>query len=382
MGYRPFGSLRFVLALMVVISHSWGLSSADPHFIARIGLGNVAVMSFFVLSGFIITEALVVFYAGRPAAFIGNRLARIGPPYWAALAASVAIHAVMSRHGTAMPDGALASANVLENALAIFPRPGFLRLSETGPLYGFVRFYWAIYVEFVFYLAAFAIAAVLLLPVLRARDKWVVVAACVIAAWLHLSREYVPSLAAGLYFPGFDAFTFAPYFVAGVCTYFWVSRQSRLALLGFAVSGGLAVLHFSRYVQQKAPLSLEWASKLGAPQNLVPTARFVFVLWLIWKLASVRADKASLELDWKLGNFSYPLYLNHFAVVVFLTSLALPVSAGLQLTAIMGSLLLSWTLMNVVETPMAPLRDRLRGRPLAPSPPVVMTEVGTSPPNC
>ena len=59
----------------------------------KVGLGNVAVVSFFVLSGYVISEAVDVFYRGRPAgSFIGDRALRFGAPfYWAALAVSVIV---------------------------------------------------------------------------------------------------------------------------------------------------------------------------------------------------------------------------------------------------------------------------------------------------
>src|SRR4051812_5622231 len=52
-GYRPFGSLRFFLAASVVVSHSMPLEAPNS-FLAQMGIGNFAVMGFFVLSGFII----------------------------------------------------------------------------------------------------------------------------------------------------------------------------------------------------------------------------------------------------------------------------------------------------------------------------------------
>src|SRR3546814_14922574 len=101
--YRLFGSFRFVLALLVVVSHTWALTFADDNFLPRIGIGNVAVMGFFILSGFIIAEALTTFYAGRPGALLGNRLARIVTPYWAALIVSVGIHAALTTLGVVQP---------------------------------------------------------------------------------------------------------------------------------------------------------------------------------------------------------------------------------------------------------------------------------------
>ena len=64
--YRFFGSFRFFLALLVVISHSLVLGG-DKYvlYLKPWGLGNAAVMIFFLLSGFIIAEATDKFYKGN-----------------------------------------------------------------------------------------------------------------------------------------------------------------------------------------------------------------------------------------------------------------------------------------------------------------------------
>jgi peptidoglycan/LPS O-acetylase OafA/YrhL len=62
--YRLFGSYRAALAFAVVVSHS--LPMLGQTFLQQVELGNIAVMSFFILSGFIIAEAGSTFYKGRP----------------------------------------------------------------------------------------------------------------------------------------------------------------------------------------------------------------------------------------------------------------------------------------------------------------------------
>lgn len=72
--YRAFGSFRFLLALTVVVSHSaWMLSGTGlGQALSGARLGSSAVLGFFVLSGFVMSEASS-FYAGRPSAFMRNR---------------------------------------------------------------------------------------------------------------------------------------------------------------------------------------------------------------------------------------------------------------------------------------------------------------------
>lgn len=80
--YKFFGTFRLLLALAVFFSHShWLLFSKDTSLqINKLGVGGIAVMAFFVLSGYIISEASATFYRGRPFPFLLNRLLRLLPP--------------------------------------------------------------------------------------------------------------------------------------------------------------------------------------------------------------------------------------------------------------------------------------------------------------
>ena len=368
--YRPFGALRFLLALAVVASHTFEMAFADGHLVRRIGIGNIAVMSFFILSGFIITEALTTFYANRPFAFMANRLARIVPPYWAALTVSVVIHAALAWHGPVrmsptetMPPSAFDAVNLIENALAIFARPSELTFVQDHPFYGFVRFYWAIYIELLFYGAVFVVAALAAIPSVKRRQLGpaIAIAAITGATVLHISGEYAGREL--LAFPGRWGLTFTPYFLTGVFLYFSLTHWSRAALIGLAISYGLMALHFSRYVQHKIPLSDAWAHGLLEPGNAIPILMLLGVPGLLKTLAYTRAGRIA-PIDWRLGSLSYPIYLNHWVVIVALYTLTDEHGYTVQATAIAASIALSWLLMHVVETPMASLRDRLRGRPL------------------
>ena len=101
--YRPFGALRLGLALLVVAQHFQHLLPEDQRTaFHRLGLGAVAVAVFFAISGFVVAEANAVFYPGRPGAFLANRLLRVVPPYFAALALSVLVHAALWQAGTVL----------------------------------------------------------------------------------------------------------------------------------------------------------------------------------------------------------------------------------------------------------------------------------------
>jgi peptidoglycan/LPS O-acetylase OafA/YrhL len=89
MEYRPtLGTYRFALAWIVFLSH---IVPRPLHFMYTMVHGLITVMMFFVLSGYLISNALETFYAGRVRDFVTNRCLRLYPAYWVVFAVTVAI---------------------------------------------------------------------------------------------------------------------------------------------------------------------------------------------------------------------------------------------------------------------------------------------------
>lgn len=114
-------------------------------------------MGFFVLSGFIISEALEVFYQNRSGAFLLNRLLRLIPPYVASLIFSIATHCLLVAYSEPKyfdyantPEGMFSLINLFGNALLPFVWYGLDKIA-LEPSYPFVRYVWAVSVEWWFY---------------------------------------------------------------------------------------------------------------------------------------------------------------------------------------------------------------------------------------
>ncbi len=61
-----FGTLRFILALLVVGCHTdWFVSQIEVTGARELDLGGMAVIVFFILSGFVMTATVRRYYAGR-----------------------------------------------------------------------------------------------------------------------------------------------------------------------------------------------------------------------------------------------------------------------------------------------------------------------------
>src|SRR5260370_5604550 len=103
-----FGSLRFLLGYLVVLSHLVG-----SDYLAHVGF--YAVRGFFVISGFVITAALNEVYGFDAGRFWANRLLRLLPPYYVVCLLTLALLALvptaagqfLSYWRAAAPQGAL-----------------------------------------------------------------------------------------------------------------------------------------------------------------------------------------------------------------------------------------------------------------------------------
>lgn len=163
-----FGTYRTILALMVVVGHLLQVEF----------LGSLAVMGFFVLSGFLMTAIMHESYgysASGRGRFVLNRCLRLYPTYWLACAVSLGVIAwcgaeyVKSyRAAIAVPRDTVA---ILANLTIIFP--DFFPFQFTPRL---SLPTWALTVELCYY-------ALICLGASKTRKRAV--------AWLSVSVVYV-----------------------------------------------------------------------------------------------------------------------------------------------------------------------------------------------
>ncbi len=336
--YRPFGILRTTLAGLVMLHH-FGIHLAGPDLAAalrQIDLGRLAVVVFFVLSGFVIAEAAVTFYSGRPLAFASNRLLRIVPPLFAAILLSLLLQTMLNTAGVLQPlEGEHVTAanlgwhGLLVNTLALLPGT---RLFGLQPDYLLIRYIWTIRVELLFYITV-AIA----LGILK-----------------HASSA--PALLLGaicciypLFWPDGGAFEFAGYFGCGVTFYLLLSNQGyRPALV---VLLGVSLIAAFRQLVQDAEPGFELTSALI----------LAALLGLIALLSAVtRLSSPLRRLDQAIGGLSYPLYLNHYVVGTLAASLWPVPGIPRLLVATGAALLLAVGMDWCVEPLLTRVRARIR----------------------
>jgi len=338
--YRPLGALRFMLALMVMVRHFEHLLRPPvPSCLRDAGLGMVAVAVFFVISGFVVAEAGIVFYSARPLSFFLNRLLRVVPPYLAALALAVAVQAGLFYCGRLHVWDFPAVVSPLEPRLiaagVLGLVPGFQTRYLAGVDFEFIPFVWTLRVEMAFYGAA--LAALVLANKFAKRqviEKLLVLA--LLACGLFLLQGRPGLLSCG------------PMFLLGVsgCLLLHRFEMRRLALTAACLV--MTGPGFASYVQHGTPM-------LGLQLALI----FMLLGVMAWfVLRPVRPWPKAW--DRRLGDLSYPLYLNHYVVGIFLYDTTRLRGPGIFAVGVVVSVALAWLMSRAIEAPLKGLRAQVR----------------------
>lgn len=216
--------IRLVLALAVLVHHSWPLTgtAGEPIFAGET-LGGWAVSGFFVISGYLITGSR---FSHRLGDYLVHRLARIMPAFIVCLLTMVVFFApigyVMAKgslsgyFGTATsPLNFLISNLTLKmNHYDIAGTP--LNVPYAGAWNGSL---WSLYYEFLCYLV---VAALGCFAVFR-KSPWFLTALFVVSVLMQANMEFINKYTNG----NFDVvllFKLLPFFLGGAVVFVWKSR--------------------------------------------------------------------------------------------------------------------------------------------------------------
>ncbi len=171
------------------------------------------------------------------------------------------------------------------------------------------------------------------------------------AAW-PVMAAIAAALAASLAFlllahrPG--ALGTAPMFLLGVALYLRDARPAPTRTSLLAVTIAVAAAGFASWRQHGAPLP--------AVQFPILALLLALFAWLLTKAAA----GGHKRLDRRLGDLSYPLYLNHYAVGIAASSLLPRLGWTLYIVSIAAAVLLSAAAERLVDRPVRVLRNRIR----------------------
>jgi exopolysaccharide production protein ExoZ len=346
--------LRGLAALAVVVchiaGHFYGFTRISPGPEKLFGwLGEFGVALFFVISGFCIRlpEARALHTHGKVRLdvreFLARRFLRIAPPYWLALAASIAVGALVK---TELIDGAHSPTDVAAHLLA-------LHTLLPSTFAGTNGVFWTIGLEVHFYLAYLLFAN-------RPARVWTAAALLVLGLVIFgvaskLLASANPWRTVG---QAFFLTSFWQWYLGALIADWWVKRP-RTAPMG--------ALWLARIAAVLATLSLGLIDprvmELHVTGWILPFGAAAIVVLFVMQPAQTRADPKGLEPLNALGRASYSLYLFH-PVALSLTAyavlrLALPVWAGAS-ACLALSLLLAAASYSLIERPLLSWRARLR----------------------
>ncbi|MDB5461042.1 MAG: putative acyltransferase [Caulobacteraceae bacterium] len=346
--------LRGLAALAVVIchiaGHFYGFTRDSPgpeRLFAWLGQAGVAL--FFVISGFCIRLPEARALAGGGVVrldvreFLARRFIRIAPPYWLALAASIAVGALIE---TELIDGARGPVDIAAHALVLHTLWPSTFLGTNGV-------FWTIGLEVHFYLAYLLFAN-------RPARVWT--AAALLALGLAVFGAASTTLPADnpwrIVGQGIFLTSFWQWYLGALIADWWVQRRP---------AAPAAVLWMARAVAVAAALSLGLADPrvLGLHINgwILPFAAAAIVALFVVRPAHSPAPSRLLEPFNLLGRASYSLYLFH-PVALSLAAFAilqgaLPAWAG-PATCLALAILLAMASYALVERPLLRWRSRLR----------------------
>jgi peptidoglycan/LPS O-acetylase OafA/YrhL len=349
--YKFFGSYRLLLAIVVVIGHlqSNFAPLAIQEALIPLGLGNVGVTSFFMLSGYVITEALELFYVGRLKEFLLNRFLRIMPPFILALLFSYAVHYLcylskLPIYEFVNSEAWLKSLEPLEVLANFFSVFDFRIPAAYENYHLYVRYIWAVVAEVQFYI----VAGIMFSMALGFGRRKIFVGYVFVTAMIYLLSLVVK------FPPALKLIEFFPYFLTGVCLYY-VNLEVKKNIIGIihvctALSILLSFLCFARY------------SKF----NLCALLLFGFSVFVFVILSRLRltAKPFFRRIDSFLGDLSYPVYLNHGSIEVILYGFFQGLSMLIVWLGVASSLIMSFFLSMITEPFTRKLRNKIRGQVL------------------
>ena len=351
--YRYFGSFRLLLATLVMAQH-FGADLAPAALAAALApymTGSVAVLVFFALSGFVITEAIDSVYRGRPVPFLTNRLLRIVPHFLLAVALAMLAHEFFRlcgrRAAVALP--AIVSGQCLwtvKRAVELFCHRAD---GAAGPRLRFLDDH----------LGRPGGDGVLPDDVLLHRDR----AAASLAAWLRRDRKRLVGAHAAAVMAYHSGQTRSRH--AGVHAIFRLRRRALLRHRRLArrmadrvgQHSNDAVAVYRKPDEEAVPIQ-------GIPLSI--TGNLIILIALLGAMsalafASIAKGRA---IDRTFGDLTYPLYLYHEDVLVVI----LTVTTGYAYSTLAAGFVLSFVtaaiLMMLVDPAVTRYRDKVRGRAL------------------
>jgi len=332
-----FGFYRTVLAIMVVALHVGGIPV----------IGGYAVFGFYILSGYLMTFILHESYGYQFSGLIKyatNRFLRIYPMYWVSILLSCILIYVVGEpfaqnveKGLQYPPSIV---DIIKNIFILFPTLETARLTPPA---------WALTIELFFYT---------LIGLGLSRTKRIV------SIWLLLSILY-HIIAYSYHFDRyFTVFAASLPFATGAFIYHFKDEMFLLfSSLNTSIKRYLPIITLLFI-----PLNCYIGVMMDAPYSLFFYINYLLCSLMVLFLIKINISSfISKETDQWLGEFSYPIYLIHYQVMLLILFIlqALGVQGEapnmiLFLISLPFIFALSWFMIIKLERPIEYLRAKIK----------------------
>ncbi|MBD9392868.1 acyltransferase [Acidovorax sp. ACV01] len=331
------GSLRFLLALFVVIAHLTGGMPFFSHW------GGFAVFGFYMISGYLITLILNETYHFRLSAFALNRFLRLFPIYYIVAIVTAFIIAFSNNASEFHPAWKLQTRwiDILGNSLIIpfeFYNSSFRLVPPT----------WSVAVELINYFILWAIGA---------RSRALAILLFLVAFTYHLA-SFLSGAGWGQRYSPFYA-ALLPFSVGAIIYFFQNSiivlrRQQIIYLSRFSCTIWLGNLVLCGFMGGLNSRFFELFSYI----NLCSLAIF-----LCTNIRPPSSDAPISLWDKRLGDLAYPVFLTHWVVGFVVGQVFLDGQhRGLLLftVSLLPIIAISYALSEIADRMIEPLRNKVR----------------------
>jgi peptidoglycan/LPS O-acetylase OafA/YrhL len=347
--YRFFGMFRLLLALLVAISHLQDTHAPLWAGNKLVHLGAIGVNLFFVVSGFVIAEALATFYRGRAGAFLVNRFLRIYPAYLVACGLMLCAAAWLYLHRLPLLGVDLdyyAAVNWRTLLLNLFALYDYNIPAAKNNYFVYVGPVWSLVIEWQFYM----VAALFCLF----STKW---KSAYMTSYGFVGLLLLMYICGRLNFvPAISVFSFIQFFLLGTLAYEFyrnTNLSARIFTMSFAV---LLMVGMSLHLHRTAI----------QPSGAIAIIVGVLSVWLLAFLSEkVKASWWLRRLDVACGNLSYPLFLNHGIAQVLWYAYIPERSWGWLCFSVVLSLFIAIVAYVITEPFLQRVRDKIRGQKLS-----------------
>lgn len=351
------GFIRFILALSVVYAHAY------PIFGYRLLDGYLAVISFFVISGFYMTLVLNRKYIGKNSSyrlFITNRFLRIYPIYWigflALFLSTLAKHILYPGsdiiveqffqyyHDASLWQVIIGISNDFFRNITLIITTDYLYIDHSDPFSLFVKQAWTLQVELLFYLVAPFIVRRGLKQILLIISGLLFIQ--LLAAIFHSNALLTASLTGKVVF-------YMSFFLLGTVGYHIYLFLTKIRILKVLLKTLLILFILFVLIYKAIPITSSYF--LSLPFNIV-----IFIAILTPLLPFIFLFSQKNKFDRWLGELSFPMYIIHSFIIKVLQSNQYLLDNPQLFTIILIILTIvsSWIMVKIVEIPIDKIRQK------------------------